>query len=58
MVKKEYRGQRTADAMADFVAEQLKDPLETIQSIDEVNKAKVSSGVKWQVWTKYLHFGH
>lgn len=41
VVKKEYRGQRTADAMAEFVAEQLKDPVVTVQSLDDIKKAKV-----------------
>lgn len=40
VVKKEYRGQRTADAMAEFVAEQLKDPVVNVKSLDDVKKAK------------------
>ncbi|KAA0183445.1 hypothetical protein HAZT_HAZT002783 [Hyalella azteca] len=40
VVKKEYRGQRTADALAEFVAEQLKDPVVLIKSIEDVNVAK------------------
>ncbi|KAF2362570.1 Thioredoxin domain [Trinorchestia longiramus] len=40
VVKKEYRGQRTADALADFVSEQLKDPVIKIETIEDVNVAK------------------
>uniref|UniRef100_A0A6A7FVD2 Endoplasmic reticulum resident protein 44-like n=1 Tax=Hirondellea gigas TaxID=1518452 RepID=A0A6A7FVD2_9CRUS len=40
LVKKEYRGPRTAESMATFVEEQLKDPIIKIESLDDIKKAK------------------
>ncbi|XP_069108581.1 endoplasmic reticulum resident protein 44-like [Argopecten irradians] len=40
VMKKEYRGQRTADALANYIKEQLKDPIQqhtTLQSLDEMD---------------------
>ncbi|OWF51555.1 endoplasmic reticulum resident protein 44-like [Mizuhopecten yessoensis] len=43
VIKKEYRGQRTADALANYIREQLKDPIQqhtTLQSLDELDDNK------------------
>ena len=36
MMKKEYRGQRTANSLADFVRQQLKSPIKVVASLDEI----------------------
>ena len=36
--KREYRGQRSPDALANFVKEQLKDPVKEFTSMAELNK--------------------
>lgn len=43
MVKKEYRGQRSVDAICSFIREELKDPVvehNTLESLDELDKKK------------------
>ncbi|XP_042857047.1 endoplasmic reticulum resident protein 44-like [Penaeus japonicus] len=35
--KREYRGQRSAEAFASFIKEQLKDPIKEIESLEELN---------------------
>ena len=45
LVKKEYRGQRSADAIRSFVAEQLKDPVIKLEHSDEINAVEVSVGL-------------
>jgi len=41
VVKKEYRGQRTADAITEFIKEQLKDPVQKLEVYEDIKKAKV-----------------
>ena len=41
MVKKEYRGQRSADALANFIREELKDPVIEHHSLDELDELDV-----------------
>nr|CAB3243672.1 endoplasmic reticulum resident protein 44-like [Phallusia mammillata] len=36
LVKREYRGQRSAENLADFIRQQLKDPIKEFQSLDEI----------------------
>ncbi|KAK7112875.1 endoplasmic reticulum resident protein 44-like [Littorina saxatilis] len=38
MVKKEYRGQRSANSLADFIREELKDPVVEHNSLDELDE--------------------
>ncbi|XP_034030787.1 endoplasmic reticulum resident protein 44 isoform X2 [Thalassophryne amazonica] len=38
MMKREYRGQRSVTAIADFIRQQQVDPVKELQSLDEVNK--------------------
>lgn len=43
MVKKEYRGQRSADALASFIREELRDPViehNTLEELDELDTKK------------------
>ena len=42
LVKKEYRGQRSADAIRQFVADQLKDPIVQLEHLDEIKAVEVS----------------
>ena len=40
MVKKEYRGQRSKEALANFIRGELKDPVQehsTLESLDEID---------------------
>lgn len=37
VMKREYRGQRSADALVEFIREQLKDPIVEIKTIEELN---------------------
>jgi len=39
-VKKEYRGQRTADAMLQYVQQQLESPIQVINSLDIIDEAR------------------
>lgn len=39
--KREYRGQRSAEAFASFIKEQLKDPIKEIESLEELNNIEV-----------------
>ncbi|MPC25191.1 STIP1 y and U box-containing protein 1 [Portunus trituberculatus] len=36
--KREYRGQRSADAFASYIKEQLRDPIKILQNLDEINE--------------------
>jgi len=36
MMKKEYRGQRTANSLADFVRQQLKNPVKEVTNLDQI----------------------
>jgi len=40
MMKREYRGQRTAEAIATFIRDQLKDPVKEVKNLDEVYEIK------------------
>lgn len=40
MVKREYRGQRTAESIAAFIREQLKDPVKEVKNLDEIYELK------------------
>jgi endoplasmic reticulum resident protein 44 len=45
MVKKEYRGQRSADSLANFIREELRDPVvehNTLESMDGVEVGIIS----------------
>jgi hypothetical protein len=42
MMKREYRGQRSVTAIADFIRQQKVDPIKEIHSLEEVNTADVS----------------
>ena len=41
MVKKEYRGQRSAEALANFIREELKDPVIEHSTLDEFDELDV-----------------
>ena len=41
LVKREYRGQRSAESLANYVRDQLKDPIQEFQSLDEVYELSV-----------------
>ena len=43
IARREYRGQRTTDAIAKFVQEQLQDPVQTLENMAEL-AAKVRLG--------------
>ena len=42
MMKREYRGQRSVSAIADFIRQQKVDPVKELQSLEEVNTVDVS----------------
>lgn len=42
MMKREYRGQRSVAAIADFIRQQQVDPVKEIRSLEEVNTVDVS----------------
>ena len=42
LAKREYRGQRSADSLAGYIREQLKDPVREFQSLDEIYELPVS----------------
>lgn len=48
--KREYRGQRSADAFASYIKEQLRDPIKILQSLDEINELEV----RCAAWVFYL----
>ena len=41
MVKKEYRGQRSAESLANFIREELKDPVIEHNTLDELDELDV-----------------
>lgn len=41
-MKREYRGQRSVTAIADFIRQQQVDPVKEIHSMEEVNTVDVS----------------
>ena len=41
LVKREYRGQRSAESLANFIKDQLKDPIKEFHSLDEVYELSV-----------------
>lgn len=47
MMKREYRGQRSVAAIADFIRQQQVDPVKEIHSLEEINTLDVSG--------KYTH---
>lgn len=42
-MKREYRGQRSVTAIADFIRQQQVDPVKEIHSMEEVNTIDVSA---------------
>ena len=42
MMKREYRGQRSVKALADYIRQQKSNPVHEIQSLDEVTTLDVS----------------
>lgn len=42
MMKREYRGQRSVVAIADFIRQQQVDPVKEIQSLEEIKDLDVS----------------
>ena len=41
-MKREYRGQRSVAAIADFIRQQKVDPIKEVNSLEELNKVDVS----------------
>ena len=41
LVKREYRGQRSAESLAKFIRDQLKDPIQEFKSLDDVYELPV-----------------
>ena len=41
-MKREYRGQRSVAAIADFIRQQKVDPIKEVHSLEELNKVDVS----------------
>ena len=41
MIKREYRGQRTAESLASYIRDQLKDPVSEVHNLDEIYELKV-----------------
>ena len=50
MMKREYRGQRSVVAIADFIRQQQVDPVKEMLSMEEINTLDVS--------VKYTHAGY
>lgn len=44
--KREYRGQRSADAIANFIRDQLKSPLASVGNLDDLDVLDVSLALK------------
>lgn len=42
MMKREYRGQRSVSAIADFIRQQKVDPITEIHNLEEMNQIDVS----------------
>ena len=42
LVKREYRGQRSVEAISEFIRDQLKNPMETINNINDIDNLDVS----------------
>jgi len=40
MIKREYRGQRTAESLASYIRDQLKDPVSEVHNLDEIYELK------------------
>lgn len=43
--KREYRGQRSADAFAGYIKEQLRDPIKILESLNEIKDLEVRESV-------------
>lgn len=41
MMKREYRGQRSVTAIADFIRQQQVDPVKELPSVEEINSVDV-----------------
>ena len=50
LVKREYRGQRSAESLAGYVRDQLKDPVHEFKSLDEVYELPVSCENFFKRW--------
>jgi endoplasmic reticulum resident protein 44 len=42
MMKREYRGQRSVKALADYIRQQKSDPIREIQNLEEITTLDVS----------------
>ena len=42
LVKREYRGQRSVEAISEFIRDQLKNPMETVNNIEDIDNLDVS----------------
>ena len=48
LVKREYRGQRSADALANYVRDAVKDNIKRVQNLDDLDNLDVSDILKPQ----------
>lgn len=55
MMKREYRGQRSVAAIADFIRQQQVDPVKEIHSMEEINTLDVSGKHTLSVKTLNTH---
>jgi len=47
MMKREYRGQRSVTAIADYIRQQKSNPIREVQDLEEINTVDVSFSVSF-----------
>ena len=59
LVKREYRGQRSVDSLANFLRDQVKDPVNHVEDLDSLEKLDVSLESSAVImWLQNTHHRH
>lgn len=58
VMKREYRGQRSAEALSQFVTEQLQDPIKTINHVDDLKGLDAKRRIMIAYFPQYNSFDY
>lgn len=54
MMKREYRGQRSVTAIADYIRQQKSNPIREVQDLEELNSLDVSVSILFLLWIGFF----
>lgn len=53
-MKREYRGQRSVTAIADYIRQQKSNPIREVQDLEELNSLDVSVSILFLLWIVFF----